>query len=50
MTNFVGLDVSSLDVKVCVLNAQDNKVTALTITNDLPGTQCIRDQLLALAQ
>jgi len=49
MTYFVGLDVSSLDVKVCVLNSQGAKVTALTITNDLPGAQVLRDQLLALA-
>ncbi|THJ37083.1 IS110 family transposase, partial [Priestia megaterium] len=37
MRLFVGLDVSSFDMKVCILNGEGEKLNAFTVTNDLPG-------------
>ena len=43
MKLFVGLDVSSFDIKVCFLNGEGNELKSFTVTNDLPGATKLRD-------
>jgi transposase len=43
---FVGLDVSSFDMKVCILNGEGEKLNAFTVTNDLPGATLLKERLL----
>lgn len=50
MKLFVGLDVSSFDIKVCLLNDDSKKLETLTVSNDLPGATFLRDRLLENAK
>ncbi len=43
---FVGLDVSSFDMKVCFLNGDGEQLETFTVSNDLPGATLLRDRLL----
>ncbi|KIY21051.1 IS110 family transposase [Mesobacillus subterraneus] len=46
MKLFVGLDVSSFDIKVCLLNGEGEKLRSFTVPNDLPGATELRDAIL----
>lgn len=50
MKLFVGLDVSSFDIKVCFLNGEGNELQSFTVTNDLPGATQLRDEILNVVQ
>lgn len=50
MKLFVGLDVSSFDIKVCFLNSEGNQLNAFTIENNLPGATQLRDTILDTVQ
>lgn len=50
MKLFAGLDVSSFDIKVCLLNGEGNKLRTFTVTNDLPGATELRDAILACVE
>jgi len=50
MKLFVGLDVSSFDIKVCFLNGEGDELKAFTVTNDLPGATQLRDEILNVVQ
>jgi transposase len=43
---FVGLDVSSFDMKVCFLNEEGDKIDAFSVSNDLPGATTLKEKLL----
>jgi transposase len=49
MKLFVGLDVSSFDIKVCILNGKGEKLSSFTVSNDLPGATELRDSILGRA-
>src|SRR5699024_12689201 len=46
MKFFVGLDVSSFDIKVCFLNSDGDQIKSVTVNNDLPGAMNLRDDIL----
>lgn len=46
MRLFVGLDVSSFDMKVCFLDGEGEKLDAFSVTNDLPGATVLKERLL----
>lgn len=50
MNLFVGLDVSSFDMKVCLLDGEGLKLETFTVSNDLPGASELRDRVVASAQ
>lgn len=50
MKLFVGLDVSSFDIKVCFLNGEGDKLNSFTVENDLPGATSLRDEILQAVQ
>src|SRR5690625_7274719 len=50
MILFVGLDVSSFDIKVCFLNGEGDELKAFTVENDLPGATQLRDEILQAVQ
>lgn len=50
MKLFVGLDVSSFDIKVCFLNGEGGKLSSFTVANDLPGATQLRDEILSAVQ
>src|SRR5690625_429699 len=50
MKLFVGLDVSSFDIKVCFLNGEGDQLNAFTVENDLPGATKLRDEILYAVQ
>ncbi|GIP64002.1 hypothetical protein J32TS6_25570 [Virgibacillus pantothenticus] len=50
MKLFVGLDVSSFDIKVCFSNREGDELNPFTVSNDLPGTTKLRDEILNVAQ
>jgi len=50
MKLFVGLDVSSFDIKVCFLNGDGNQLHSFTVANDLPGATHLRDEILNTAK
>lgn len=50
MKLYVGLDISSFDIKVCILDGEGNQVRSFTVTNDLPGATKLRDQILDCAE
>src|SRR5690625_4791077 len=50
MQLFVGLDVSSFDIKVCFLNGEGVKLSSFTVENDLPGATSLRDEILQAVQ
>src|SRR5699024_12677747 len=46
MKLFVGLDLSSFDIKVCFLNSDGDKIKSFTVNNDLPVAMHLRDDIL----
>ncbi|MED3923384.1 IS110 family transposase, partial [Priestia aryabhattai] len=46
MRLFVGLDVSSFDMKVCFLNGEGKKLDSFSVNNDLPGATALKERLL----
>lgn len=48
MKLFVGLDVSSSDMKVCVLDQEGDRLDAFAVSNDLPGASNLKQRLLDL--
>jgi transposase len=50
MRLFVGLDVSSFDMKVCVLDQDGARLEAFSVSNDLPGAGVLKNRLLALME
>src|SRR5699024_12768826 len=50
MTVFVGIDVSSFDIKVCFLNSDGDQLKSFTVNNDLPGSMHLRDDILNTAK
>jgi transposase len=50
MKLFVGIDVSSQDIKACVMNLDGEVLTSLTVDNNLPGASYLRDQVVDIAQ
>ncbi|WP_339211413.1 IS110 family transposase [Aeribacillus sp. FSL K6-8210] len=50
MKLFVGIDVSSQDMKACVMNLDGEVLTSLTVDNNLPGASYLRDQVVDIAQ
>ena len=46
MKLFAGLDVSSFDIKVCLLDGEGEKLKSFTVSNDLPGATVLRDTIL----
>src|SRR5690625_6955745 len=50
MKLFVGLDVSSFDIKACFLNGEGDKLNSFTVENDLPGATELRDEILQAVQ
>jgi len=50
MKLFVGLDVSSFDIKACFLNGEGEKLHSFTVDNDLPGATQLRDKILDAVQ
>ncbi|QPW46719.1 IS110 family transposase [Bacillus thuringiensis] len=46
MRLFVGLDVSSFDMKVCFLDGEGNKLDRFSVSNDLPGAMTLKEKLL----
>lgn len=49
LTLFVGIDVSSSDLKVCIMNQEGDTLQTFTVNNDLDGAQHLRDQVIVLA-
>lgn len=50
MKLFVGLDVSSFDMKACLLDGEGDKLQTFTVSNDLPGVIQLRDAILECTQ
>lgn len=50
MKLFVGIDVSSEDMKACVMNSEGKALTSLTVENNLTGASYLRDQIVKIAQ
>jgi len=50
MKLFVGLDVSSFDIKVCFLNSKGEQLSTFTVENDLPSATKLRDEILHAVQ
>jgi transposase len=50
MKLFVGLDVSSFDIKVCFLNGEGEQLASFTVSNDFPGATQLRDEILKIAK
>ncbi|HGM8576865.1 TPA: transposase, partial [Streptococcus pyogenes] len=50
MKLFVGIDVSSQDMKACVMNFEGEALTALTVDNNLTGASYLKDQIVKIAQ
>lgn len=49
MKLFVGIDVSSEDLKVCSMNIEGDTLDAFTVPNNYDGATYLRDKLLSLA-
>lgn len=49
MRLFVGIDVSSEDLKVCTMNIDGDTLDAFTVPNNYDGATYLRDKLLSLA-
>src|SRR5699024_12251001 len=49
MKLFVGLDVSSCDIKVCFLNSDGDQLKTFTVNNELPGAMHLLDDILNTA-
>lgn len=50
MKLFVGIDVSSQDMKACVMNFEGKALTAFTVDNNLTGASYLKDQIVKIAQ
>lgn len=50
MRLFVGLDVSSFDMKGCILDQEGSKVDTFTVSNDPPGATVLKERILGLAK
>ena len=50
MKLFVGIDVSSLDLRVRAINDDGDTLMKFTVSNDLSGANHLRDQIIALAE
>jgi transposase len=50
MKLFVGLDVSSYDMKACLLNDEGERLKSFTVSNDLPGASKIKEEILTIAR
>lgn len=46
MRLFVGLDVSSFDMKVCMLDGEGHRLDSFSVSNDLPGALMLKTRLL----
>ena len=46
----VGIDISSLDMKACILDTNGDKLKAFTAQNNLKGAEYLRDQIVDLAK
>ncbi|PFJ17267.1 IS110 family transposase, partial [Bacillus cereus] len=46
MRLFVGLDVSSFDIKACILNDEGKKLDSFSVNNDLPGATVLKERVL----
>src|SRR5699024_3135426 len=46
MKLFVGLDVSSFDIKVCFLNSDGDQIKSFTVSNDLQVAMYLCDMIL----
>ncbi|MED2492467.1 IS110 family transposase, partial [Bacillus thuringiensis] len=46
MRLFVGLDVSSFDIKACILNGEGKKLDSFSVNNDLPGATALKERVL----
>lgn len=49
MRLYVGIDVSSLDMKICIMNQEGDTLSSFTVKNNLEGARYLRDQILAFA-
>lgn len=50
MKLFVGIDVSSQDMKACIMSFDGETLTSLTVDNNLIGASYLRDQIVDIAQ
>ena len=50
MKLFVGIDVSSQDMKACIMNFDGKTLSSLTVDNNLTGASYLRDQIIKTAQ
>lgn len=50
MKLFVGIDVSSQDMKVCAMDVAGETLLSLTVDNNLTGASYLRDQIVDIAQ
>lgn len=50
MKLFVGIDVSSEDLKVCSMNIDGDTLNAFTVLNNYDGAAHLRDKILSLAE
>lgn len=50
MKLFVGIDISSEDMKACVMNLEGEALTALTVENNLIGASYLKEQIVKIAQ
>ena len=46
MKLFVGIDVSSKDMKACLMNQEGETLSTLTVANNLPGATELRDAIV----
>jgi transposase len=49
MKLFAGIDVSSKDLKVCIMNHEGSTLKSLTVENNLHGSDFLRTQIIDLA-
>jgi Transposase len=50
MKLFVGIDVSSQDMKACVMNLVGETLSSLTVENNLTGASYLRNQIVDIAR
>ncbi|WP_029194695.1 IS110 family transposase [Paenibacillus alginolyticus] len=49
MKLFVGIDVSSQDMKVCFMGSDGDSLHSFTVDNNLVGASYLRDQIVAFS-
>lgn len=49
MRLFVGIDVSSKDIKACPMENEGHQLDTFSVDNDLIGASTLRDRVVALA-